>query len=101
MTPYSMGTIHEHIVNYKVDVDIEGRNNSLETVSVGTEAVYLPWLEQPHHQKILQRRIRQNEDEAKLVFNFHNITQWNIINSDTQNKWGTNKGVRISIFRSN
>lgn len=37
------GSIHDHMMNYKVDMDIAGRNNSYETIDIEIETIKDPW----------------------------------------------------------
>lgn len=96
--PKMAGSLHDHIFNYKVDIDVRGTKNSHQTVEVGLENITNPWFPGDRHvQKILKRRVRTNERDAVYHFNFQTPTLLNFFNREEKNAFGVHRGYRIQI----
>ncbi|KAJ3833550.1 copper amine oxidase [Lentinula raphanica] len=97
---HSMGNLHDHVINYKVDFDIAGLENSLlETIS-SQEVVEQPWLEDDEwgHTAIQQKITRQiikTEDEALLKYPTNFQGHYSIVNQNKTNSWGSPRGYAI------
>lgn len=39
----AMGSLHDHVINYKVDFDVAGTNNSLMQMKLEVEDKFEPW----------------------------------------------------------
>ncbi|KAJ7015772.1 amine oxidase catalytic domain-containing protein [Mycena alexandri] len=76
-----MGSIHDHVINYKFDFDIAGTRNSLMAISLENEVVEQPWFDddwgQEHQQKI----------------NYEGV--YAIVNEEELNRWGYPRGYAI------
>lgn len=96
--PKMAGSLHDHIFNYKVDIDVFGTKQSYETVEVGLQNITNPWFPEDYHlQKVLHRRLRKNETEAVYHYNFDKPTCMNFFNKDNVNSFGLHRGYRIQI----
>ena len=96
--PKMAGSLHDHIFNYKVDIDILGTTNSHETVEVALENITNPWFPGDYHvQKVLKRRVRTTEDDAVYNYNFQTPTLLNFYNKNKKNSFGVYRGYRIQI----
>ncbi|KAF8887254.1 copper amine oxidase [Gymnopilus junonius] len=88
----SMGNLHDHVINYKVDFDIAGTSNSLLKTTTQVETVTYPWLDddwgQDHIQQKIIREYITNEDDALLKHppNFQ---------GEAKNAWGYPRGYAI------
>lgn len=91
------GSLHDHLVNYKVDLDIAGTGNSFIKRNIVTEVINLPWHDWPHHQKKLVDHILQNETEGGIVYDFNHPAVYSVINPSAQNNVGNHRGYRIAI----
>ena len=92
------GTMHDHIFNYKVDIDILGTENSYETYQVGLQNFTNPWFPNDYHvQKIIHRKLHTTEDDAVYHYNFNTPTLMNFINKNEKNKFGVHRGYRLHI----
>lgn len=92
------GSIHDHIFNYKVDIDILGTQHSYETVQVKLQNFTNPWFPSDYHvQKILERKLRTTENDAIYHFDFNVPTQMNFFNKNKKNKFGVHRGYRVQI----
>ncbi|KAJ3101106.1 hypothetical protein HDU97_001631 [Phlyctochytrium planicorne] len=94
---FSMGSLHDHILNYKIDLDVAGTKNSFETVAVEVEKAQYPWI--LPGQDLVQKRLVHNIPKTEFgleTLSFSDFgTHWKFINQDKKNKWGNNRGYRI------
>ena len=96
--PKMAGSIHDHIFNYKVDIDVLGTRNSHQTVEVGLENITNPWFPGDQQvQKVLKRRVRTTENDAVYHFNFQTPTLLNFFNREKKNSFDVYRGYRIQI----
>ncbi|KAF8324260.1 copper amine oxidase [Cantharellus anzutake] len=95
----TMGTLHDHIVNFKVDLDISGVENSLLETSVSVDDVEFPWLDEDWGSTIRQQRIVKkyitNETEARLFYPKNFEGGYSIVNKKSLNAWGYPRGYTI------
>uniref|UniRef100_W5MQE9 Amine oxidase n=2 Tax=Lepisosteus oculatus TaxID=7918 RepID=W5MQE9_LEPOC len=93
---YVLGNMHTHLINYKVDLDIGGRENSFESLHVKYENITNPW--SPEH-TIVQSRLHrtQHRTERSAAFRFGKSfpRYLHFYNPNRSNKWGHKKGYRI------
>ncbi|KAJ7168667.1 amine oxidase catalytic domain-containing protein [Mycena filopes] len=94
-----MGSIHDHVINYKFDFDIAGTRNSLMAVSLENEVVQQPWFDDDwgqdvHQQKIVRRMIR-NESDALLEYPKNYEGVYAVVNEEELNRWGYPRGYAI------
>ncbi|KAJ3861776.1 amine oxidase catalytic domain-containing protein [Lentinula novae-zelandiae] len=97
---HSMGNLHDHVINYKVDLDIAGLENSLLETIAGQEIVEQPWLEDDEWgrtviQQKITRRIIETEDEALLKYPINFQGHYSIVNQNKTNAWGSPRGYAI------
>ncbi|TFK18079.1 amine oxidase catalytic domain-containing protein [Coprinopsis marcescibilis] len=96
---FSMGSLHDHVINFKVDLDIAGEANSFLKTSMSQEEVDLPWADDDWGSKVIQQRIKREyvdvEDDARL--NYANNFQGSIaiVNKEQTNKWGNPRGYAL------
>ncbi|KAJ3097383.1 hypothetical protein HDU96_000412 [Phlyctochytrium bullatum] len=94
---YSMGSVHDHILNFKLDLDILGTANSFETTEIGVEEVTFPWLLEG--QKLVQKKL--DHVIAQTEFGLETMppnalgSHWKFINPAKKNRWGNSRGYRI------
>ncbi|XP_040287299.1 amiloride-sensitive amine oxidase [copper-containing]-like [Bufo bufo] len=91
-----LGNLHTHLVNYKVDLDIAGTENSFETIDLKYENISNPW--SPDHfivQSRLDRVPRISERQAAFRFGSHVPRYLAFQNPNKKNKWGHQKSYRI------
>ncbi|KAJ3101107.1 hypothetical protein HDU97_001632 [Phlyctochytrium planicorne] len=100
---FAMGSLHDHIINFKIDLDIAGPKNSFETISIQLEksnddtAKKYDWIlpDQDLVQKKLIHNIPKTEFGLQTISANDFGTSWKFINQDKKNKWGNSKGYRI------
>ncbi|RDW88702.1 putative copper amine oxidase [Coleophoma cylindrospora] len=90
------GSMHDHVLNFKIDFDILGTANTMTTsTNVPVSEVY-PWSDgQTRNTMKLQRTQITNEDEGKLDWTSNGATQYIIQNLDQLNEYGNPRGYRI------
>ncbi|KAF4787460.1 hypothetical protein TURU_169904 [Turdus rufiventris] len=96
--PHTLGTMHLHHIHYKVDLDVDGQLNSLETQDMEYEFVKDPWstqntIERPH----LRRERLEKEDEAAFPLNVPMPRYLSFV-SPNLNKWEHPRSYRIQII---
>ena len=90
---------HDHLFNYKVDLDVGGRKNSYETIEIGIENITERWFPNKRRvQKILKRSVKNTELDAAYKFNFDTPKYLNFFNdAEIKNRVGVKKGYRIQL----
>ena len=92
------GLLHDHIIHYKVDLDIVGRKNRFETITSKIENVSSLWFPNTRHiQKRLIRDLKKTEMDAAYKFNFKHPSYLNFYNSAEKNAQGVRRGYRVQL----
>ncbi|KAI0765133.1 amine oxidase catalytic domain-containing protein [Fomes fomentarius] len=95
----TMGSLHDHVINYKVDLDVVGEENSLLFTSTDTEIITQPWFEDDWGKEVIQQKISkkliENEDDALLKFPLNLQGGYSLINKEALNRWGIPRGYAI------
>ncbi|NXX77451.1 AOC3 oxidase, partial [Urocolius indicus] len=95
--PHTLGTMHLHHIHYKVDLDVDGQLNSLETQDMGYELVKDPWSMQNTMERLYLRRGRlEKEDEAAFPLNSP-MPRYVSFTGPRPNEWGHPRSYRIQI----
>ena len=94
---FTSGT-HDHLINYKVDLDVGERKNSYETIEIGIENITERWFPNRRRvQKVLKRSVKKTELEAAYKFNFDHPKYLNFFSDVQKNRMGVKKGYRIQL----
>ncbi|KAL3423197.1 copper amine oxidase [Phlyctema vagabunda] len=90
------GSMHDHVLNFKVDFDILGTANTMTTTSnVAVSEVY-PWSNgKARNTMKLERGTVDNEDVSKLNWEANGATQFSVMNLDKKNAFGEYRGYKI------
>ncbi|KAI0659027.1 amine oxidase catalytic domain-containing protein [Cubamyces menziesii] len=95
----TMGSLHDHVINYKVDLDVAGTKNSLLFTSTAQETITQPWFEDDWGSEVIQQKISktfiENEDDALLKFPPNFQGGYSLVNKDAKNRWGIPRGYAI------
>ncbi|KIJ69836.1 hypothetical protein HYDPIDRAFT_104468 [Hydnomerulius pinastri MD-312] len=95
----TMGSLHDHVINYKVDLDVAGTSNSLLRTTTSQEVVTQPWFDEDWGSEVIQQTITReyinNEDDALLNFPTNFQGGYSFVNQEETNKWGTVRGYSI------
>ena len=90
------GSMHDHVLNFKADLDIKGTENSLfKTEFVPHSQVY-PW----SHNKVVntmkvERSFISNEDQGRINWAPNAAAAYAVVNKDKPNEFGEYPGFRI------
>lgn len=96
LSNYGGGCTHDHLINFKVDLDIVGTQNSYETIEIGIENVTSRWINGLNRvRKVLIPQTKQTELDAVYKYNFDRPKYLNFYNENKKNKMGTRRGYRI------
>ena len=94
--PHTIGTIHDHFMLYKVDLDIDGVKNSYQTLDVVAKNQSYFWeTGQYRVKKNVVKSTKRTERDALLHYNFDHPKYLLVINENAKNKYNKSKGYRI------
>ena len=91
-----MGPIHDHMVVYKVDLDVGGIKNSYQTLDIVAKNLTSDW--EPGTRRIkktIQRNTKLTEKDAILRYNFDEPKYLIMLNNGSRNRYGNPIGYRI------
>ncbi|KAF9806666.1 hypothetical protein IEO21_08603 [Rhodonia placenta] len=95
----TMGSLHDHVINFKVDLDIAGPKNSLLFTNTAQEEVSQPWFEDDWGSTVLQqkitRKIIENENDALLRYPQNFQGGYALVNTEALNRWGIARGYAV------
>jgi primary-amine oxidase len=91
------GSMHDHVINFKLDLDIKGTKNSLaKTEFVPVTKVY-PWSEgQSINTMKVNRTYIASEDDSKINWAKNGAASYAVVNKDKLNDFGEAPGYSIS-----
>ncbi|XP_029942692.1 LOW QUALITY PROTEIN: amiloride-sensitive amine oxidase [copper-containing]-like [Salarias fasciatus] len=95
---YVLGNLHTHLIHYKVDLDLAGRENSVESMDLRFVNITNPW--SPGHfvvQSKLHRTELKTERSAAFRFGRKFPRYVHFYNPSEKNKWGHSRGYRIQL----
>jgi primary-amine oxidase len=81
-----IGVNHDHFFCFKLDLDVDGPNNSFETVRL--KKIRLKPLNPRKSLWVAQPKIAEVESEAKLNEDMHEPALWRVINPNVSNAMG-------------
>ncbi|RXK35243.1 hypothetical protein M231_07497 [Tremella mesenterica] len=93
----AVGSLHDHVINYKIDFDIVGTKNSFMQVKLETEKVDQEWMDEDWGVGAIQQRMTKN------ILPYESLLEWPnnmegayvITNQDEKNAWGHSRGYTI------
>ncbi|XP_069490277.1 amine oxidase [copper-containing] 3-like isoform X1 [Ambystoma mexicanum] len=94
---YTLGTIHTHFINYKVDLDVAGTENHVVAHDMEFEAVKAPWSkEHTIHRPKLTRKVLETENQASFKLDAK-MPRYIQFASKKTNKWGHERSYRLQM----
>ncbi|XP_068023130.1 amine oxidase [copper-containing] 3 isoform X2 [Melanerpes formicivorus] len=96
---HTLGTIHTHSINYKVDLDVGGVKNSLVAHDMVFERTQAPWSpEQQIERPRLTRKVLDTEDQAAFRLQAK-VPRYLYFAAPSKNKWGHQRGYQLAVTR--
>jgi primary-amine oxidase len=88
--------MHDHVLNYKLDVDILGTANTVATTEfVSTSEVYPLSDGKSINTFKLAKSLITNEDQGKIHFSTNSAVSYAVVNKDEKNKNDEFRGYKI------
>ena len=92
------GTIHDHMILFKVDLDVAGKENSYQTLDIGLKNVSCAWNDVGYQiKKQVLRNRKKTEKEALLNYNFDMPKYLVVYNDKQKNKYGSHRSYRLQL----
>ncbi|KAL8327344.1 hypothetical protein RB597_003593 [Gaeumannomyces tritici] len=97
------GTLHSHVMNFKVDFDLVDSKNTFQKTEIVVENVTQPWFPERGAFEMMKYKVSelQTEDEGLLQTPANGQAMYAVINKEHKNKWGVPRGYRILPGLSN
>ncbi|KAF2835986.1 amine oxidase catalytic domain-containing protein [Patellaria atrata CBS 101060] len=86
--------MHDHVINFKADLDIAGTANTLVKVNVVRHDSEYPWDGYPRKTMKLNREAVETETGLNWPRNAGSM--YVVLNNDSRNIWGEKRGYRIA-----
>jgi primary-amine oxidase len=88
-------SIHDHIINFKADLDIAGSRNTMSVVSLEPVTSEYPWSKRPRHTMTLARSQIESENDGRISWPSNGAKMYIITNPNAKNAYGESRGYRI------
>ncbi|KAK3940868.1 putative copper amine oxidase [Diplogelasinospora grovesii] len=90
------GSMHDHVLNYKVDFDILGTANSVQLMTNVPVSKRYPWSKGRNRSTMaLKRSFVESEADGRFNWDGNAVTQVLVVNEDEKNKYGEYRGYRV------
>ncbi|KAF8245031.1 amine oxidase catalytic domain-containing protein [Wilcoxina mikolae CBS 423.85] len=89
------GSMHDHVLNYKLDLDILGTANSLSVAEFVPTTHHPSWSKHPVKTFKIKKSLLTSEDSGKINWHPNAATSYSVINKDHSNKFGEYRGYKI------
>ncbi|KAL1637202.1 hypothetical protein SLS56_000861 [Neofusicoccum ribis] len=90
------GSMHDHVLNFKLDMDVLGTDNTLTTTTLVPTAEVYPWSKgKARNTMKLARSMVASEDDGKLMWPANGATEYTVANLNATNAYGEPRGYRI------
>jgi primary-amine oxidase len=90
-------SMHDHVLNFKVDLDVAGTSNTFARVGIEPVTIEYPWDEEnlkPRNTMHLVERIVEKETGIDWPANAGEM--YIVMNENTTNAWGEKRGYRLT-----
>lgn len=88
------GSMHDHVINFKADLDIAGTSNTLSRVSIAPITKRYCWHDSPRNTMHLTHSSIEIETGLNWLPNAG--AMYVVLNDDSSNAWGERRGYRIT-----
>ena len=90
-----IGTTQEHLFNFKVDLDIAGKRNSFESISINEEAVTDSAWFKSGRQRVVRRDEKRNERDTLVEFTSSQKSEFFNVYSSSENAFKNKRGYLV------
>ncbi|CAO2648787.1 Nn.00g097360.m01.CDS01 [Neocucurbitaria sp. VM-36] len=91
---YLSGSLHDHVLTFKADLDVMGRQNTLQKIDFVTESTDYPWSQGKIHDTFKASRSFLSK-ESSVSWADNDAAIFAIVNKDSPNRFGEFPGYRI------
>ncbi|KAL7423655.1 hypothetical protein Q5752_001236 [Cryptotrichosporon argae] len=97
LRPGLMGSLHDHIINYKIDLDVAGVRNSLMRVRMEQEVLDAPWVDLDGWGEVVQTKLVREVVEKEGAFDYAPNAEgaYVVLNTNSTNAWGNPRGYAL------
>ncbi|KAF2742211.1 amine oxidase catalytic domain-containing protein [Sporormia fimetaria CBS 119925] len=89
------GSMHDHVITFKADLDILGTENSVQKVEFVADKAKYPWTKGYRNTFRADKSFITNESKSKLNWAPNDAAIYAIVNKDAPNNYGEYPGYRI------
>lgn len=90
------GSVHDHVLTFKADLDIYGEKNSVQKVEFVPAKEKYPWSDgQSRNTMKIAKSFIKNERDASLNWAPNDATIFAVVNKGSPNKYGEAPGYRV------
>ncbi|KAK4700925.1 hypothetical protein P7C70_g5317, partial [Phenoliferia sp. Uapishka_3] len=101
----TMGNLHDHVINYKVDMDVAGIRNTISTVSLEDKEFKQDWFDEDWGATNIQQHIVKRKHLTEVTSKFEHPKNGQgmlvVSNEDKKNAWGVSRAYAIHPGASN
>ncbi|KAH9520183.1 hypothetical protein Btru_060229 [Bulinus truncatus] len=100
ITDNIVGSIHHHLFNFKVDLDIKGQANRYETLDLTLDERTWPWHKsgkEVFQQLSFRHTLQETEQHAVYKYNFSTPKYHIVYNDKEKNEFGVHRAYRLSV----
>ncbi|TLD18700.1 hypothetical protein E2P81_ATG11610 [Venturia nashicola] len=90
------GAMHDHVINFKLDLDINGTANTIQRVTIQPITEAFTGSSEITNTMNIHRTFLETENETKINWPANAATMYSIINKDSKNAYGEYRGFRIA-----
>jgi primary-amine oxidase len=89
-------SMHDHVLNFKADLDVAGTANTLMRVGIGPLSTSYPWYPKGKGESTMHLTHSPILTETSLTWPSNADTMYVIVNNDSKNAWAEKRGYRIT-----
>jgi primary-amine oxidase len=89
------GSMHDHVLNFKLDLDILGTANTVATSEFVPTTEKYPWSSKPVNTFKLRKSFLESEDEAGITWHPNAAKSYAVVNKEHKNRYGEYRGYKI------
>ncbi|KAE9966531.1 hypothetical protein BLS_006945 [Venturia inaequalis] len=90
------GAMHDHVINFKLDLDINGTANTMERIDILPATEAFTGSDEVINTMKIHRSFITNENQGKINWSANSATMYAVVNKDAKNAYGEYRGFRIA-----